>query len=102
MKTCAHCEETKPKLHARGLCPPCYMYLSCTHRTYRKLDPEEKAYRREVFAGYARKTKPREHVLEDLTWMVETGETLAGASRRLGLPEDYLRKILTDATESAQ
>lgn len=39
--------------------------------------------------------KRRRERLEDLAWMVETGETSEGAARRLGLTQNALEKWAT-------
>ena len=40
-----------------------------------------------------RSEKRRAERLEDLAWMVETGETVEGAARRLGLSQNALEKF---------
>ena len=47
------------------------------------------AYRQ---AQIAKAEARRQERLEDLAWMVETGETIEGAARRLGLSQNALEK----------
>ena len=51
------------------------------------------AYRQ---AQIAKAEQRRQERFEDLAWMVETGETIEGAARRLGLSPNALEKFAVE------
>lgn len=84
---CAHCARER-RIHARGLCDPCYQGLAGYGGTGRKRQPADP-----MFSLYPPVRRKRADLLEDLQVVLADGATNAGAAQRLGISTSYVRRL---------
>lgn len=79
--------ESVTSIHAEHVIDGDKIHFAATVRPYPPAAPRIATYR-------AEKDEADRAFLEDLTWMLDTGETTAGAARRLGLRADTIARRL--------
>lgn len=73
-------------IHARGLCTRCYMSLG----GYSKKQAQD-----DMFHLYERTKRTYAERVEDAKFLIDSGESVAGAAARMGLSKDYVQELLS-------